>query len=405
MDHSAPSASLRASLPLPVMAAIAALPPLAVDMYLPAFPQIADDFSTTISVIQNSLSIFLVGFGCGMLLFGPLADRYGRRPLAMFGLAGFGVASLLLVLSPYASVFLLLRLVQGFLGSAATVTIPAMIRDTYGKDTAKGMSTVMMIMLVAPLVAPLIGSWILAVAPWQGLFVFVAIYALILLVLTWRLLPETKPANLVPTQQSPLRNYQIIFSNHKIYWDLFTYILLALAFFVYLTSVSFIYITWFGVSETRFGYLFACSAAALIIANFTNRQLVSKIGSRLMLQRALAGGAVFAILLLVLMALGAGLVLTVLDFFFMVGCLGIAWVNADSLVIMEFPQQAGSATAVIGTLRFGFGALAGPLLAVTYTGTPMPVAILLVLCLAGAGAIQLLRARHHRQQSLDLNSQ
>ncbi len=395
MDHSAPSASLRASLPLPLMAAIAALPPLAVDLYLPAFPQIADDFATSISVIQNSLSIFLVGFGCGMLLFGPYADRYGRRPLALFGLAGFGLASLVLVLSKDPGWFLLFRLIQGFLGSAATVTIPAMIRDTHGKDTAKGMSTVTMIMLVAPLIAPLIGSWILAVAPWQGLFVFVAFYALTLMLLTWRFLPETRPAILVPTQQSPLRNYQIIFSNHRIYWDLLTYILLALAFFVYLTSVSFIYISWFGVSETRFGYLFACSAAALIIANYTNRQLVSRVGSRRMLQRALVGGAGFTLLLLVLMVLGGGLWLTVLDFFFIVGCLGIAWVNADSLVIMEFPQQAGSATAVIGTLRFGFGALAGPLLAVTYTGTPMPVAILMVLCLAGAGAIQLLRARHH----------
>jgi len=378
------------------MAAIAALPPLAVDMYLPAFPQIAADFTTSISVIQNSLSIFLVGFGCGMLLFGPLADRYGRRPLALFGLGGFGLASLVLVLSKDPTWFLLLRLIQGFVGSAATVTIPAMIRDTYGKDTAKGMSTVMMIMLVAPLVAPLIGSWILAVAPWQGLFVFVALYALILMALSWHLLPETKPANLLPTRQSPLRNYQIIFSNHRIYWDLFTYILLALAFFVYLTSVSFIYITWFGVSETRFGYLFACSAAALIIANFANRQLVSQVGSRRMLQRALAGGIVCVLLLLLLMLAGGGLVLTVINFFFMVGCLGIAWVNADSLVIMEFPQQAGSATAVIGTLRFGFGALAGPLLAISYTGTPMPVAILLVVCLVGAGAIQLLRARHHR---------
>jgi DHA1 family bicyclomycin/chloramphenicol resistance-like MFS transporter len=397
MDHSAPSASLRASLPLPIMAAIAALPPLAVDMYLPAFPQIAADFDTTISVIQNSLSIFLVGFGCGMLVFGPLADRYGRRPLALFGLTGFGLASLLLVLSNNPALFLAFRLLQGFLGSAATVTIPAMIRDTYGKDTAKGMSTVMMIMLVAPLIAPLFGSWILAVAPWQGLFVFVALYALILMVLSWRLLPETKPANLVPKQLSPLRNYQIIFSNHRIYWDLFTYILLALAFFVYLTSVSFIYITWFGVSETSFGYLFACSAAALIIANFANRQLVTHVGSRRMLQRALAGGVVFVLLLLVLLLLGGGLWLTVLNFFCIVGCLGIAWVNADALVILEFPQQAGSATAVIGTLRFGFGALAGPLLAVTYTGTPLPVAILLVLCLLGAGAIQLLRARHHSQ--------
>src|SRR5690349_205625 len=141
------SSSLRDKLPLPLMAAVAALPPLAVDMYLPAIPQIAEDLQTSIGAIQNSLSIFLVGFGLGMLCFGPLSDRHGRRPLALFGLMGFAVSSLLLSLSTTANLFLFFRLTQGFLGSAASVVIPAMIRDSYGKDTAKGMSAVTMIML------------------------------------------------------------------------------------------------------------------------------------------------------------------------------------------------------------------------------------------------------------------
>lgn len=88
MDHNAPSAALRSQLPLPLLSAIAALPPMAVDMYLPAMPQIADDFGASLVTIQNSLSLFLLGFGLGMLLWGPLADKYGRRPLAMLGLAG-----------------------------------------------------------------------------------------------------------------------------------------------------------------------------------------------------------------------------------------------------------------------------------------------------------------------------
>jgi MFS transporter, DHA1 family, multidrug resistance protein len=408
MDHAAPSAALRNSLPLPLLSAIAALPPLAVDMYLPAMPQIANNLAVALNTVQNSLSIFLLGFGAGMLLYGPLADRHGRRPLALLGLLGFCLTSLLLVWSPNATLFLLFRLMQGLLGSAAAVTIPAMIRDCYGKDTAKGMSTVMMIMLVAPLVAPLFGSWILAIAPWQGLFVFQAIYAVVLLFITWRLLPETKPSELIATAQSPssntvlpnsplrnspLKNYQIIFSNRHIYVDLLTYVMLALAFFVYLTSVSFIYITWFKVSETMFGYLFACSAGALILANFTNRQLVSRIGPRRMLAHALSLGVGFALLLVAMTFFGAGLIAIVAGFFCLVACLGVAWVNADALVIMDFPHQASSASAVIGTLRFGFGALAGPLLALTYTGTPLPVMLLIFGLLLAATILQFIRRR------------
>ena len=398
-DHSAPSASLRAALPLPLLSSIAALPPLAVDMYLPAMPQIAEDFHTSLSVIQNSLSLFLLGFGLGMLLWGPLSDKYGRRPLARFGLACFGLISLMLVFSPSANVFLGLRFVQGIFGSAATVTVPAMIRDCFGKDTAKGMSTVMMIMLVAPLVAPLIGSNILALAPWEGLFVFLTIYAVILSLLVWRLLPETRPEHFATTTQSPLNNYRIIFSKRRIYPDLMSYMLLALTFFLYLTSVSFLYITWYGVSETRFGYLFALSAAALLVANFTNRQLVSRVTPRRMLRRALAGSFIFTVLLLAGFLLDMNLTATVVVFFGLVGCLGIAWVNADALIIMEFPQQAGSASAVVGTMRFGVGAMAGPLLAWTYTGTPRPVAILMVACLMLASILQAWIYRRDRQAS------
>src|SRR5690606_38540732 len=179
--------------PLLLLAAIAALPPLAVDMYLPAIPGIAASLGTDISTVQNSLSVFLVGFGLGMLVFGPLSDRHGRRPLALFGLCGFGLSSLLLSLSGSAESFLLFRLLQGFLGSAATVTVPGMIRDCYGANTARGMSSMTMIMLLAPLVAPLMGSLLLALDDWRLIFRFLAAYpAVLVLVALWRL-PETRP--------------------------------------------------------------------------------------------------------------------------------------------------------------------------------------------------------------------
>lgn len=392
MSNTESDTSLRDRLPLPLMAAIAALPPLAVDMYLPAIPQIASDLGTEISTVQNSLSIFLVGFGLGMLIFGPFSDRYGRRPLALFGLTGFAIASLFLTLTTSGTAFLALRLLQGFLGSAATVVIPAMIRDSYGKDTAKGMSAVTMIMLIAPLLAPLLGSLVLTFSPWEGIFAALTLYPIVLFALTWRLLPETRPADTGGPRRTILGNYKIIMGNRRIWLDLVSFMLAALAFFAYLTSVSFVYITWYGVSETLFGILFACSAAALILANFINVRVVSRYGPRRLMHIGLGCGSVFTLLLLLVMSSGMSLGWAVAGFICMVGCLGIAAVNADALILLEFPQQASSASAVTGTLRFGSGALAGPILAWTYDGTPVPVAILLVCALSGAALVQVLRS-------------
>ena len=202
-----PDHPLKEKLPLPLMASISALPPLSIDMYLPAIPGMAENLNVEISTIQNSLSIFLLSFGFGMLVFGPLADKYGRRPLALFGLAGFGLASLGLSLSPTAGAFLFFRFFQGLLGSAAIVVIPAIIRDCFGKDTAKGISTVTMIMLTAPLVAPLIGSGLLIISDWRAIFLSLTGYSLVVFLLTLWKLPETLSTVSKTQQRSFLKNY------------------------------------------------------------------------------------------------------------------------------------------------------------------------------------------------------
>lgn len=392
MSQDAPSLALRDKLPLPLMAAIAALPPLAVDMYLPAMPQIAQRLGVDLSTIQNSLSVFLLGFGLGMLFFGPFSDRYGRRPMALFGLTGFALSSLLLTLSNSATLFLLFRFLQGFLGASATVNVPAMIRDCYGKDTAKGMSSVMIIMLIAPLVAPLLGSLALMLYSWQGIFAALTLYSAVLIVLTWWRLPETRPDLAPDERRTMFGNYRIILGNRRIWLDLLTYILLALTFFTYLTAASFLYITWYGASETMFGILFATTAVSLIVVNVVNVRVVTRFGSRRMLRTGLALGTGFTLGLLAIAVLGLGLYWMVTAFFFVTGSLGLAWVNADALVVIEFPRQASSASAVIGTLRFGVGSLAGPILAWFYTGTPVPVALMMLVCMGGAALLQMLRA-------------
>jgi len=371
------------------MAAISALPPLAIDMYLPAIPGMAESLNTQISTIQNSLSVFLLSFAFGMLFFGPLSDRYGRRPLALFGLSGFAATSLVLALSPTPGIFLLFRFFQGLLGSAATIVIPAMIRDTFGKDTAKGMSTVTMIMLTAPLVAPLLGSVLLTFSDWRSIFFlspFIHLWFLDLLSgnylkLKLFILKETNSLS---------ANYLFILSTPKIYPTLATFLMSSLAFFTFLTSAPFVYITWFGVSEIMFGMLFTTTAASLILANFINVRHVSQQGSRSMMHRGMGTAFIFAFLLVLISHSDLSVYWTVACYFMIIGSLGIISVNAESLILIEFPNQASSASAVSRTLRFSTGALVGPLLALIYTGTPVPISYQILAAISVAILIQLI---------------
>ncbi|MFT5529930.1 MAG: DHA1 family bicyclomycin/chloramphenicol resistance-like MFS transporter, partial [Alteromonadaceae bacterium] len=146
---------------LPLLASILAISPLAIDMYLPAMAIMATELNSDMPMVQNSLSIYLLGYALGLLFFGPLADKHSRRLLVVIGIGGFILASLILPFSQNIEQFLSLRFVQAFISSAATVIVPGTIREYYGKNMAKGFSYVSMIMMVAPMIAPAIGAILL----------------------------------------------------------------------------------------------------------------------------------------------------------------------------------------------------------------------------------------------------
>ncbi|WP_397472256.1 MFS transporter, partial [Rheinheimera sp.] len=250
-----------------LLASIVATTPLAIDMYLPAMPLMAQQLDTTIGMVQQSLSIFLAFFGVSMLICGPLADSLGRRPLAIFGLTGFVLASIALSLVSSIEWFLAWRAVQALCGAAATVVVPGIVRHIYQEHTAKGMSYVSMIMMLAPLLAPAIGSGILWLANWQMIFVALASYALLILLLSWRYLPETKTVSPQTAKPSFLSGYKVVFSNASARPDIATSMFASFSFFCFLTAVPFVYIKFFGVNEQQFSVLFGVNVAMLMLAN------------------------------------------------------------------------------------------------------------------------------------------
>ena len=360
-----------------LLAAIVATTPLAIDMYLPAMPLMAQQLDTTIGMVQQSLSIFLAFFGISMLLCGPLADSLGRRPLAIFGLTGFVLASLALSLVSSIEWFLFWRALQAFCGAAATVVVPGIVRHIYQEHTAKGMSYVSMIMMLAPLLAPAIGSGILWLASWQMIFITLAGYALLVLLVSIKALPEIKAKD-SPKNIALLAGYKLVFANKSAWPDIATSMFASFSFFCFLTAVPFVYIQYFGVNEQQFSLLFGFNVVMLMLANLINSKLVTRLGPQRMLSAGLAIALVCATALTLVNVWQFDLRYTVLAIAPLMACLSLIATNADAMILMKFPDNSGSATAVIGTLRFGIGALAGPLLALFYTGTPVPFALLML---------------------------
>ncbi|MEG3759444.1 Bcr/CflA family efflux MFS transporter [Pseudoalteromonas carrageenovora] len=376
MDASASSFNTRILLPL--LASIVAITPLAIDMYLPAMLVIANDLQTIMPNVQISLSIYLAGYSLGMLFFGPIADQIGRRKLARIGLTLFGISSVALAFTTEIHTFWALRAVQAFTGAAATVVVPGVIRHIYQQNTAKGMSYVSMIMMVAPLVAPSVGSFILGFSVWSSIFLVLAAYSFVILAFVQVHLID------IPIHTNEKKglalffdSYKTVLSNKDARADILSSMFVSFGFFCFLTSVPFIYLDLYKVSEQLFGVLFAFNVMALMFGNFLNTRIVPRIGSRKMLYIGLACGFISGLALLTFSLLHLSLYYIVAAIAPLMMSLGVTASNADSLILMKFEKNTGTATAVIGTLRFGSGALVGPLLALMHAKSSVPFSSLM----------------------------
>lgn len=367
---------------LPLFAAIFAITPLAIDMYLPALTRLVADFDAPIEWVQNSLSIYLAGYAFGMFLFGPLADKVGRRPLVIGGLAGFVLFSVCLSLAESIEVFILFRFLQALAGGAATVVIPGAIRHLFGKHTAKGLSYVSMIMMIAPMIAPALGSYILQFGDWRLIFLNLAGYAGVILLIAALFFPKLEVRSSTGLSElSFIASYRKVVANKRVQPLLAITMLASLVFFTYITSVSFLLMTVFGLDEKQFSWTFALNVLAMIAASFINARLVPRLGSRKILRVAALIALCFGGLFLGFIVIGAQPNMVIVALIPMIASLMAITANADALILRQFSQQTGTATAVIGSLRFGSGAMAGPLLGIIYDESALPIAILVVVAL------------------------
>jgi DHA1 family bicyclomycin/chloramphenicol resistance-like MFS transporter len=345
-----------------------AIAPLTIDMYLPALPSIATDLHTTATAVQLTLTGTLVGLAVGQLFIGPLSDAVGRRVPLITGLAVHIVASLLCLLAPNIAVLGALRVLQGLGTAAATVVASAVIRDKFSGSTAATVfSRLMLVMGVAPILAPTLGSQVLRLTAWQGVFGTLAVLGAGILVLAVVALPETLPRERRRTggARGTLRDYATILRDRTFIGLVLVAGLAMAAIFSYVAGSSFVYQEQYGLDTQQFGLLFGLGASGLIAASQLNVRLLRSYSPLRILRGGLAVGAVGALALVTFAATGfGGLPALVVALVVVLSAGGVALPNAPALALSRHGEAAGTASALLGAAQFGIGAVAAPMVGV-----------------------------------------
>ncbi|MFE9741015.1 Bcr/CflA family multidrug efflux MFS transporter [Streptomyces sp. NPDC006477] len=370
-----------------VLGGLTALPPLSMDMYLPALPEVTGALHAPAATIQLTLTACLAGMALGQLVVGPMSDRWGRRRPLLIGMIVYAFATAVCALAPTAELLIGFRLLQGLAGAAGIVIARAVVRDLYdGVEMARFFSTLMLISGVAPIIAPLIGGQILRITDWRGVFHVLTVIGVLLTVVVWRFLDETLP----PERRheggvgQALRTMRSLLADRVFAGYMLTGGLAFAALFAYISASPFVVQEIYGASPQTFSLLFGLNSIGLVAVGQINGKLLV---GRVSLDKALGWGLgtiVLASLALLLMTSGVfgevGLVPVAAGLFVLMSAMGLAMPNTNAQALMRTPHAAGSASALLGTTSFLIGAVASPLVGMAGEHTAVPMAVVQLSC-------------------------
>ncbi|MER7961144.1 multidrug effflux MFS transporter [Streptomyces ardesiacus] len=378
-----------------ILGSLTATPPLAMDMYLPALPEVTRSLSAPAATVQLTLTACLAGMALGQIVVGPMSDKWGRRRPLLTGLAVYVVATALCAVAPNVELLVAFRLVQGLAGAAGIVIARAVVRDLYdGVAMARFFSTLMLISGVAPVVAPLIGGQILRVTDWRGVFVVLVVVGVVLGAVVWAKLPETLPVEErhAGGVGDTLRAMRGLLADRA-----FSGYMLAGGFafaslFAYVAASPFVMQEIYGASAQTFSLLFGLNSVGLVVVGQINGKILV---GRVRLDRVLGLGllvVIAAATVLLLMSLGVfgevGLGPVAAALFVLMSAMGLSLPNTQALALMRVKQSAGSASALLGTSSFLIGAVASPLVGIAGEDTAVPMAVVqLVAAVVALGVL------------------
>ena len=381
-----------------VLAMFVATVPFALDMYLPGLPAIAAEFGVGAGEAAHTVSAFLFGLAVGQLLMGPLSDKYGRRVMLAVSLWVFTAASVACALAASAAQLVAFRVGEALGAGAAAVIVNALVRDMFEERTsASVMSFVFLVMLTAPLVAPIIGGHVLEFAGWRFIFWLLAGYGAVCIAVNAKLLPARvdERRHSAPTTVELLRAYGSILVHREAMGYNLAAGFASSVIFVFITGSSFFYIDAYGVSPATFGYLFAINVVVLMILTNVNRVLVHRYTLRTLIRTgcAMQVGASGALLLGVWTG-WFGLAAAVACVALTIGAMGFVGADATTAMLGYFPRTTGTTAAVGGISRFLFGAIASTALGLVHGPGGLAMAAVMAGCaLAGFLALVALTDR------------
>ncbi|MBX9449253.1 MAG: multidrug effflux MFS transporter [Taibaiella sp.] len=388
-----PSQHINRTFLIILLGILAALGPFTIDMYLPGFGKIAEDMNTDEKHVAFTLTSYFIGIAVGQLIYGPIVDKYGRKKPLITGLLIYVGASLACALSPNIESMILMRLLQALGGCVGMVATNAIISDVYpAHERAKAFSSIMLVMGVAPLIAPSAGSFFLEFRGWAYIFYFLSLFSAIVIALIFFFLPETSRYmhnNKLKIRQISADYLSILKNRTFLAYTIAGSISMSVL-FAYISSSSFIFITIYKVDNTTFSIIFAINALGLIIGSYLNGILTKSVNYIRIAHIASVILSILSLAIVLLILLMPGL-----DYWWLVVCvfsilflIGFINPNATAASLVPFTARAGTASALGGAIRMGVGALVAALIGI-FQGNNAHTMFITILILAWVAMVLL----------------
>ncbi|AWF80251.1 Bcr/CflA family drug resistance efflux transporter [Microbulbifer sp. A4B17] len=381
-----------------VLGLLSSVGPMAIDMYLPALPDITKALDTSTRVAQYTLMAYFVAFGACQILYGPTSDMFGRKPPLYFGLSLFTIASICCALAPTIEWLIIFRFFQG-VGAAAVMSIPrAVIRDFYtGKQATRLLTTVMLVFSISPMLAPLIGSLLLVHFGWRSVFIGISIATFLSLLLAISTLPETlSKKNRVPFKLDALLGAFAVLLRDPIYLGLISIGGFGFSsFFAFLASASFLYMEYYGLHPTQFSLAFALNAISFFLSSQFAANFGSHFGPVRLVKWGVAGFALSSTVMYLLVT--AGFDQFVLLMLMLMICNMFLGLVLPTVLILSLEQHgpiAGTASSLGGALQLSMGAVSIIIVSLIFDGTPEPLVRVIAVCSILALMVSIFVLRH-----------
>ncbi|MDR2949051.1 MAG: multidrug effflux MFS transporter [Prevotella sp.] len=366
-----------------ILSLLTALEPLSIDLYLPGFILISDAFNTNVSAVQISLSTFLAGFAVGQLIWGPLADKFGRKKPILASLVIFIIASIACIYVKSIEQLWVVRFIQAIGGCAGVVISRAIVTDYFDKSkTLKIFALLALIMGIAPILAPSIGNGVLKIFSWEGLFGAMATLGIILFILTLFFLPETYKAQKQKREANVLASYWEILKNRKfVVYSLIAGIVNG-ALMIYVANGPFLIMEKGGFSSNAFSIIFAVNAFGLMVGSYLTSVLQKYIATNKLVKQALLFMSAAGLILLIAMYANVSIVIILFILFFYVFPIGVLFPTTTELAITPFANtnNSGTASALFGSIQLATAFICTLISSFISDGSMVTVGITFFLC-------------------------